>query len=278
MKDMINLCFPSPGDLKDKSFLHTDNFPFIFSGKNSTFVFNFQNKGTYTLYPLYWEKGILGLGLGNICIHPDYRGEGWSQKMLFEAESQAKNLGGDFLFLFSEKESLYLKGGYTQVGKDYFLSVQGIPWFTSQSQLLEFQRKNTLHLNLQERVKLWSFMETVRPASYPILNFSDFDHMMNIPHMEVMWNPHHTQAVGFLGKGSDFRGIVHGFYYKTCQDLQDLFCYIFHAAPSSVAMVTGISVLESIASAVPLCFFKGPMKLFNMIQNHQLSIPSLQSL
>lgn len=238
---LINRCF---ANVSYNGYQHVENFPHVFSPANSSFLCvealegSIGLQGACTVYPTSWYLpsglGFQGACVGNVCVDVPFRNQGIGQKLLQYAEEKAQQWGCCFVYLFSDLSEFYEKAGYRPYGAENFVQLnpdflvqfwkilknEGLKNHKDSWDVQAFVTKEgrmSPFLNV-----LWSFIIQYSSHCFCLLSFQDFIKMMQIPDMEVFmifnnrenYKDIDIQACCFLGKGSDFQNVIHGFYFK----------------------------------------------------------------
>lgn len=289
---LLNLCFFSDN--------YIGNFPQIFEpGQEPYFYGVYDSKNNQLIafcavYPYLFTSPhfLRAYGVGSVCSHPDFRGQGIVTKLLDYVAKDLQKQDADFLFLFSEKRGLYENLGFELCGKSYLHKVRlkGRIEKLSDTRSVdnEFYSEQTRDLDFMSQCKVWYFIIQYQQKSEPILSFLEFCKILQIKNMSVYFleNKNEITAVCFLDKGDDFKKTIHGLYYKSKNDLKYLIENVLKETSNSELFlytnedIKNLSLIED-SFQIPTMFFK-PLNPFSesvvkrMVENNEVFVGSLQ--
>jgi hypothetical protein len=241
---------------------YCESFPQVFASSHFAEAFEIRHQGKLAAFaasiPFHWTqngKRIVGHCVGSVCSHPEFRKQGFAQRALTLAEIHARNMGADFVFLFSDLDAFYRKAGYCPFGAEHFASLSHHPQATRVSQenlrrlvalanptsadaaapYWECSTEQLDELPNGGLAALWRLLERQRHPSENLLSFSDFRSLMTIPEVtaHVLGQPIDPKAVFFVGKGADFENVAHSLAAPSKSLVAILFQHFFHKHSTS---------------------------------------------
>lgn len=186
--------------------------------------------------PQYLRGGCIG----SVAVDPKYQRRGIGRRLLTTVIEQLRAENAfDFLYLFSDQPAFYESLGFRRAGTEILAS------FTEAAPPTDGQhvfRTPVLTASLSggEKDRLWRAFERGRLRGESCSSFAKFLQVLDIPDMCVSWIEDAQQQIAagvFVGKGVDFRGVVHSFFVEKSSSLDVLWQYFrLHAAASGVVL------------------------------------------
>jgi predicted acetyltransferase len=114
---LLQLCFPDTPQFKTHRFyLEPSNFRWLIRDKDQIIA----NMVVYDKTIVSGGKKFRIAGIGDVCVEPDYRGNGLVGRLLSEVHAWAKNRGFAFTLLFGKIE-IYQSSGYMPCANNFKL-------------------------------------------------------------------------------------------------------------------------------------------------------------
>jgi GNAT superfamily N-acetyltransferase len=256
---------------------YLESFPQVFGRTAIAQHFEVHSNGKLAAFaasiPFHWHaqgQRITGHCVGSVCSHPEFRGKGFALKAIVSAEIYARNVGADFIFLFSDLDEFYKKAGYSSYGDETFAPLAVAPEATAVAkknlkQLIRLadiagpttqniyhhtQTSSTTEIPASTLAAIWNFVEQHSHKSENSMSFSEFLTLMTIPNVEIHWLEKNGvfQSLLFIGKGADFTNVAHSVSALGNSALANLLSLFFQATPQRQLLLMIPPALQSIGS------------------------------
>jgi N-acetylglutamate synthase-like GNAT family acetyltransferase len=236
---------------------YCSNFPQIFSPLSPYNVRAYKDPLTSHLAalvvfkPFYFydhHKLFTSYGIGSVAISKRHQNKGLGSEILKSLLFELTKEPIDFIFLFSEKRTLYENLGFSKVHEAFTLDLQTLRLKelkkdvmaymgkekNQSSFLLEegktFEKIEAQTLNEEALISLWTFILKCPSLGSvePFLSFLEFKSLMTIPNLKIflLKKEKRLLALHFFEKGDDFPSMHHGFYASSLENLSLHLCFL----------------------------------------------------
>ncbi|NBW83069.1 N-acetyltransferase, partial [bacterium] len=211
---------------------YTLSFPHIFAPQSAARIFAAMDANNTLVAACavdteVWSspRFLRGACIGSVAVHPARQRQGIGQALLRWVLEQLQ-LGNahDFAYLYSDQSGFYQSLGFENVGierlfqpKRSVFSVSVDPRFLKPAR--------TVDLTPADKRRLWHALERCRKTCESHASLAKLEMVLTIPDMLFfgLENTAGEWAAGaFVGKGVDFRGVIHSFFATDDHVLQDL--------------------------------------------------------
>lgn len=217
ISNLLNLCFGTDN--------YTGQFPTVFQSIDLRWSFVLLNNKQIVAFchlaTIHWQHQngtmLRAACIGSVATHPNFQKQGCASTLLAYAESCAWQARLHGTCLFSDAAEFYAARGYLQVGAEHYVTLTpGNLKFDSKVTIAnsisyEFEWIDSANLinTTKLQVAIWNLLS--RSQSDCLLSFQDFVTLLQIPQMSVCLLTYGGElcAVGFVGKGIDFQGVLH---------------------------------------------------------------------
>lgn len=170
-------------------------------------------------------------GIGSVVTHESYRNQGFSQKVLTDCLSIAKDQKCDIAILWTHLHDFYRKVGFELAGTEISHTFQNE--FTPPRTGLRFSNDKNISPDALNRLYSQHSVGSVRTAD-------EIRQYLKIPHTQVYtaWNADNTLAAFAIeGKGADLQNYIHEWGGQV-PDILSLMSYIRKEKKQAVTLIT----------------------------------------
>ena len=256
---------------------YASNFPQIFS-VNSSAIIAVARETTGRVVGLcavdteFWlEPSFLrGACIGSVAVDPLEQGRGIGRSLLEWVIEQLHVLcRHDFVYLFSERAQFYEALGFECAGTERLFALQpDLGAHPVNGDFLYYHPREVGTLDEAQLARLWRALECGRRSGESFSAWKKFHAVSGLAQLWVTWledAQHKIVAGAFVGKGADFKGVVHNFFASNHEFLIHfvIFFAVFNQELSRVVLFAPgqwTDVLRPILQNVqsqPLCMVRG---------------------
>jgi GNAT superfamily N-acetyltransferase len=211
--------------------LYTENFPHIFHPLSSADLFAGLDAADRLVAmcavdtEIWTEPRFLrGACIGSVAVDPQFQRRGLGQQLLkWVVGYLEEERRHDFIYLFSDQPRFYESLGFRQRGTERLFSPKADAAIEMTGHFIFRPPVFVAQLSENQKIKLWQGLECGRFSGESHAAWSKFQLTLQIPEMLVSWienNEEEIFAGAFVGKGVDFRGVVHSFFARDDLSLQ----------------------------------------------------------
>jgi len=153
--------------------------------------------------PFKMPDGLMGAAIGLVVTHSDHQKNGYSKRLLAEAESRAKAEGAALACLWSNLTDFYEKRGYVLCGSE-------LSWDISKT---NFKESGDFTIEEASHTAIETFHSIYRDLQVgPLRESIDYERQLEQSDSEALLAKNKSGqivAYAILGKGRDLRNVVH---------------------------------------------------------------------
>jgi predicted N-acetyltransferase YhbS len=220
----------------------------------------------------FWSEPrfLRGACIGSVAVAPNAQGQGLGGALLKWVIEQLLALRlHDFAYLFSQPRSFYEGLGFTAAGTEGLYSFK--PKLARGSPSRDHRLIPPCEISLLEpmtRARLWCALERGRKSGESHADWTKFETLCGLSGMHVSWlesNEGHVFAGAFIGKGIDFKGVMHTIFADS-DSLAEIFvrefCGDYSELSQQILVAPGLwsSVLTKLllpSQSQTLCLVRG---------------------
>ncbi|MEY2987484.1 MAG: Acetyltransferase domain [Pseudomonadota bacterium] len=213
---------------------YSESFPHVFSEGSSAVIACARNSqgtllGLCGVDTEYWSEpqSLRGACIGSVAVDPSAQGQGVGTALLsWVIDALRLSCSHDFIYLFSAENRFYESLGFKAVGRErlFAFELDSAKTSTSDGYHLSSLRQTT-DLVPDEQRALWQVLEQTRLSGESHAGWLKFLQVCSIPDLWVAWiaesSSGRIRAGGFVGKGIDFRGVMHNLFACSNEVLND---------------------------------------------------------
>ncbi len=221
---------------------YIENFPHIFSPSSSAQIFSAVNSAgdvvaLCAVDTEIWSEPtyVRGACIGSVAVDPSVQRRGVGHKLLSWVLAQlAFERRHDFIYLFSDQPRFYEQLGFKQAGVERLFSPQQMSMPQTEMNEVVFQTPFfSSNISPQKSDLLWRALELGRLCGESHASLAKLRTVLSIPEMLISWieSPSGEILAGaFIGKGADFRGVVHTFFAQDEHFLKTFWMFFLNHA------------------------------------------------
>jgi GNAT superfamily N-acetyltransferase len=215
-----------PGRLPDEAFSIPNyilNFPHIFEPASSAQIFAGMDESGEIVAMCaadteFWSEPVplRGACIGSVAVHPRLQKRGIGRGLLSWATDYLRSLRlHDFIYLYSDQPHFYESLGFRRCGTERLYTLR-VPSLSPADGNFKFHRPVfASQLSDGQKMSLWHALERGRLKGESHAQWWKFCEVLKIPDMLVSWvgDPRDNILAGaFIGKGVDFKSVIHTFF------------------------------------------------------------------
>ncbi|MBM3382162.1 MAG: GNAT family N-acetyltransferase [Betaproteobacteria bacterium] len=225
---------------------YAENFPHIFSANSGAFIATASTaqgeiKGLCAVDSEFWSEPVFmrGACIGSVAVDPSAQGQGLGRALLaWVLEQLAEAQLHDFVYLFSQPREFYGALGFVAAGREGLFKFNATPEHISLPAELRFVPPREIsQLESATRLRVWSALERGRRAGESQSSWVKFESLCSVSGLLLSWlegADGEILAGACIGKGIDFKGVMHTFFAES-DALASAFLDIFFKAYPTVA-------------------------------------------
>lgn len=206
---------------------YVENFPHIFSDNSGAWLACVTDASDHTLAvcavdtEIWSEPQFLrGACIGSVAVAPQVQGRGLGRSLMaWVVEQLSEQLQHDFVYLFSQPRSFYSDLGFVAAGLEQLQRIHLAPKLESIPSGLRFMRAREIStLDAQTLRRFWYALERGRKDGESHAEWSKFFSISQLSGLLVSWLEREDGSIAAgacLGKGIDFKGVMHTFFAET---------------------------------------------------------------
>jgi predicted N-acetyltransferase YhbS len=211
---------------------YTLSFPHIFASQSAARIFvacdsNNALVAACAVDSEIWSfpRYLRGACIGSVAVDPAHQRQGHGRALLgWVLDQLHQGNAHDFAYLFSDQSGFYQSLGFLNAGiEKLFMPLRGN--FTSTIDPRFLRPMRTVDMSASDKNRLWKALERFRKPCESHASLAKLEMVLTIPEMLFFGLENSAGewvAGAFVGKGVDFRGVIHSFFASDNANLRDL--------------------------------------------------------